>query len=106
MIAVLEANNSKLDAVRTTASLIPRPPTNMPSSEMKRSLSAAFSCSGSKPIDSAVKIGEVMTMVMMTATMARRVVRRSGNRMAGLSWLMLSNPENASQAEAKPTSRS
>ena len=40
---------------------------------------------------------------MMTAAIAQRVVRRNGRRMAGLSWLMLSRPEKASQAEEKPT---
>ena len=42
-------------------------------------------------------------MVTMTAAMAHRVVRRSGKRMAGLSWLILSRPEKASQAAANPT---
>ena len=35
--------------------------------------------------------------------MPRPAVRRSGSRIAGLSWLMLSRPENASHAPAKPT---
>jgi len=46
--------------------------------------------------------GEVITIVTITAAIAQRVVRRSGKRMVGLNWLMLSSPENASHAEAKP----
>jgi len=85
MIAVLEANKSRLDAVSTTASFKPRPPTRMPSSEIKRSLSVALIWSGNKPIDSAVNIGAVTTIVTITVNMARRVVFRSGKRIAGLS---------------------
>ncbi len=57
-------------------------------------------------MDSAVRTGAVMTMVTITAVMAQRVVRRRGNFMVGLNWLMLSRPENASQAEENPTSNS
>ena len=74
MIAVFEANRSKLEAVRTTASLMPKPPTIRPSSEMNRSLSVALSCSGNRPMDNAVKTGEVTIMVTITAAMARRVI--------------------------------
>jgi len=35
--------------------------------------------------------------------MPRPAERRSGSGIAGLSWLMLSSPENASHAPAKPT---
>jgi hypothetical protein len=56
-------------------------------------------------IDSTESNGDVIIVVIMTASIARLVVRRIGNRMTGLSWLMLSNPEKASQAPAKPISR-
>ena len=45
----------------------------------------------------------MLTIVTITAIIAHRAVRRSGKRMAGLNWLMLSSPENASQAAANPT---
>ncbi len=106
MIAVLEANSSKLEAVKTTASLRPRPPTIMPNCDMNLSLSVALKCSGKRPMDRAVRTGAVMTMVTITAVMAQRVVRRRGNFIVGLNWLMLSKPENASQAEENPTSSS
>jgi hypothetical protein len=42
--------------------------------------------------------------VSTTASIAREAVRWIGRRMAGESWLMLSSPENASQAPANPAS--
>ena len=67
-------NHGKLDAQAAD---------DQPELEMKLSLSVALICSGSRPIDSAVRTGEVTTMVSITASIAQRVVRRRGKRMVG-----------------------
>src|SRR3990170_5607997 len=106
MMAVLAANNSKVDALKTTARLRPKPPETKATSEMNRSLWVALISAGSKLIDKSVSGGEVITVVMMTPTIAHLAVRLSGKRMFGLSWLILSKPEKASQAAPKPMSSS
>src|SRR5919112_794643 len=103
MIAVLAANNSKVDALSTTATLRPKPPDTKATSEINRSLWVALISAGSKLIDSSVSRGEVITVVVITPIMAHFAVRLSGKRMFGLSWLILSKPENASQAAPNPT---
>src|SRR6185369_7064130 len=103
MIAVLAANISSTEAVQTTATLTGSPPHSAPSSEMNRSCSVALIASGSSAIENSVSNGEVITIVMITSHMPRVADCLSGSRIAGLSWLMLSRPENANHAPAKPT---
>ena len=49
-------------------------------------------------------VGEMSRTVTTTAAIALLAVPRIGRRIAGDSWLMLSMPENASHAPAKPVS--
>ena len=105
MIAVLAANSSRLDALITTASCKPKPPEMEAICEMKRSLCVDLKSGVSMLIDNRLSSGAVTSIVPMTANIAQRVVLRSGRRMVGLNWLMLSNPEKASQAAENPTRR-
>src|SRR5919109_1947762 len=105
-MAVLAANKSSVEALKTTANFRPKPPEIMASSDMNRSLCVPLMSDESRLIDRCDNSGDVMTMVAITASIAHRVVRRKGSRIVGLSWLMLSNPEKASQAAPKPINSS
>ena len=103
MIPVFDANRSKTDAVLTTASLTGTPPHIAPSSEMKRSVSCSLRVSGRRATENNARKGEVINTVIITKNMPLRAVAWIGLRIAGLSWLILSSPENASHAPENPT---
>ena len=102
-MAVFAAKSSKLDAVSTTESLSQPPPNCPPSSETKRSELRSLTSFGTSEMANSVSTGEVAIIVTMTRRMPFFALSLMGSFIAGLSWLMLSRPENASQAPEKPT---
>src|SRR4030095_15247375 len=95
MMPVLAANKSKTEAVPTTANSTGRPPHIAPSLEMNRSVSCNLIGSGNKAIEKRDSNGEVSRIEITTTNIPLEAVERIGARIAGLSWLILSRPENA-----------